>query len=192
MLIPDLDAGCSLAASITADQLRAWKAEHPGAVVVSYVNTTAEVKAETDYCCTSGNAKAVIEAIPADREILFLPGHVPRHLARARDRPQAEDLAGRVPRARRHPPGRHRALAGRRAGRRAARPPRVRLREPVHGFRQRAHAHPLHRGDGQLRQGVAEEALPRRDRDRDPPPAEQGGARASASRPSPSGRSAST
>ena len=73
VLIPDLDAGCSLAASITAEQLREWKAQHPGAVVVSYVNTTAEVKAETDYCCTSGNAKAVIEAIPADREILFLP-----------------------------------------------------------------------------------------------------------------------
>ncbi len=73
VLIPDLDAGCSLADSITAEQLRAWKAENPGAVVVSYVNTTAEVKAETDYCCTSGNAKAVIEAIPEDREILFLP-----------------------------------------------------------------------------------------------------------------------
>jgi quinolinate synthase len=73
VLIPDPDAGCSLASSITADELRAWKAEHPGAVVVSYVNTTAEVKAETDYCCTSGNARAVIEAIPADREILFLP-----------------------------------------------------------------------------------------------------------------------
>jgi len=73
VLIPDLDAGCSLAASITAEQLRDWKAEHPGAVVVSYVNTTAEVKAESDYCCTSGNAKAVVEAIPADREILFLP-----------------------------------------------------------------------------------------------------------------------
>ena len=73
VLIPDLDAGCSLAASIDAEQLRAWKAEHPGAVVVSYVNTTAKVKAESDYCCTSGNAKAVIEAIPADREILFLP-----------------------------------------------------------------------------------------------------------------------
>ena len=73
VLIPDPDAGCSLAASITADELRAWKAEHPGAVVVSYVNTTAEVKAESDYCCTSGNAKAVIEAIPREREILFLP-----------------------------------------------------------------------------------------------------------------------
>jgi len=73
VLIPDLDAGCSLAASITADQLREWKAEHPGAVVVSYVNTTAEVKSESDYCCTSGNAKAVVDAIPEDQEILFLP-----------------------------------------------------------------------------------------------------------------------
>jgi quinolinate synthase len=73
VLLPDLGAGCSLAASITGEQLRAWKAEHPGAVVVSYVNTTAEVKAESDYCCTSGNARQVIDAIPADREILFLP-----------------------------------------------------------------------------------------------------------------------
>ncbi len=73
VLIPDLDAGCSLAASITADQLRDWKAEHPDAVVVSYVNTTADVKAQTDYCCTSGNARAIIDAIPDDKEILFLP-----------------------------------------------------------------------------------------------------------------------
>jgi quinolinate synthase len=73
VLLPDLGAGCSLAASIDAEQLREWKAQHPGAVVVSYVNTTAEVKAESDYCCTSGNARAVVEAIPADREILFLP-----------------------------------------------------------------------------------------------------------------------
>ena len=73
VLIPDLDAGCSLAASITADQLREWKAEHPGATVVSSVNTTAEVKAESDYCCTSGNAKAIIDAVPEDEEILFLP-----------------------------------------------------------------------------------------------------------------------
>src|SRR5213079_1156464 len=56
VILPDLDAGCSLADSITADELRAWKAQHPGAVVVMYVNTTAEVKAETDYCCTSSNA----------------------------------------------------------------------------------------------------------------------------------------
>jgi quinolinate synthase len=73
VLLPDLAAGCSLAATINAQQLREWKAEHPGADVVSYVNTTAEVKAESDYCCTSGNAVEVVNAIPADQEILFLP-----------------------------------------------------------------------------------------------------------------------
>lgn len=73
VLIPDLEAGCSLAATITAEQLRAWKAEHPGAVVVAYVNTDAEVKAESDYCCTSSNAAKVVQSIPEDREILFLP-----------------------------------------------------------------------------------------------------------------------
>ncbi|MEJ3654297.1 quinolinate synthase NadA [Actinomycetes bacterium KLBMP 9759] len=73
VLIPDANAGCSLADSIDADQLRAWKAEHPGAVVVSYVNTTAAVKAETDICCTSSNAVEVVASIPADREVLFLP-----------------------------------------------------------------------------------------------------------------------
>jgi len=73
VLLPDLAAGCSLASTIDADQLRAWKAEHPGAVVVAYVNTTAEVKAESDYCCTSGNAVEVIEAIPEEKDILFLP-----------------------------------------------------------------------------------------------------------------------
>ncbi|SOC46263.1 quinolinate synthetase [Blastococcus aggregatus] len=73
VLVPDANAGCSLADTIDADQLRAWKAEHPGAVVVSYVNTSAEVKGETDICCTSSNAVEVVESIPADREILFLP-----------------------------------------------------------------------------------------------------------------------
>ncbi|MGI9646125.1 MAG: quinolinate synthase NadA [Ilumatobacteraceae bacterium] len=73
VLIPDEKAGCSLADTITADQLRAWKAEHPGAVVVSYVNTTAAVKAETDICCTSSNAVDVVQSIPSDREILFCP-----------------------------------------------------------------------------------------------------------------------
>ncbi|MFI5311703.1 MAG: quinolinate synthase NadA [Gemmatimonadales bacterium] len=73
VLLPDLAAGCSLASTIDAAQLRAWKAEHPGAVVVAYVNTTAEVKAESDYCCTSGNAVEVVNAIPTDREVLFLP-----------------------------------------------------------------------------------------------------------------------
>ncbi|MBX9685865.1 MAG: quinolinate synthase NadA [Candidatus Obscuribacterales bacterium] len=73
VLIPDLDAGCSLAASINIEQLRNWKAEHPNAVVVSYVNTTAEIKAESDYCCTSGNALKIVQSIPEDKEILFLP-----------------------------------------------------------------------------------------------------------------------
>ena len=77
VLIPDLDAGCSLADSIDAGQLRAWKAEHPGAVVVMYVNTSAEVKAETDYCCTSSNAVKVVEHILREHgpetEILFGP-----------------------------------------------------------------------------------------------------------------------
>jgi quinolinate synthase len=77
VLLPDLDAGCSLADSITGDQLRAWKAKHPGAIVVMYVNTTAEVKAETDYCCTSSNAVRVVEHIRREHgdevEILFGP-----------------------------------------------------------------------------------------------------------------------
>jgi quinolinate synthase len=77
VLLPDLDAGCSLADSITAEQLRAWKARHPGVVVVMYVNTTAEVKAETDYCVTSSNAVQVVEHIyrehGEDTEILFGP-----------------------------------------------------------------------------------------------------------------------
>jgi len=73
VLIPDQQAGCSLAASITADELRAWKAEHPGATVVMYVNTTAEVKAETDYCVTSSNAAKVVQSLPSDTEILFGP-----------------------------------------------------------------------------------------------------------------------
>jgi quinolinate synthase len=73
VLIPDARAGCSLADSITAEGLRRWKAEYPGAVVVSYVNTTAEVKAETDICCTSSNAVEVVQSIPADVDVLFCP-----------------------------------------------------------------------------------------------------------------------
>jgi len=77
VLIPDLDAGCSLADSITPEQLRAWQAKHPGAVTVMYVNTTAEIKALTDYCVTSANAVAVVRHIlethGPDTEILFGP-----------------------------------------------------------------------------------------------------------------------
>lgn len=73
VLIPDQRAGCSLADSITADDLRAWKDEFPDAVVVSYVNTTAAVKALTDICCTSSNAVEVVASVPEDREVLFCP-----------------------------------------------------------------------------------------------------------------------
>jgi quinolinate synthase len=73
VLLPDLKAGCALSDSITAEQLRTWKSQHPGAAVVAYVNTSADVKAESDYCCTSSNAIRVVNSIPADQEILFLP-----------------------------------------------------------------------------------------------------------------------
>src|SRR6201986_332695 len=73
VLIPDQRAGCSLADSITAEELRAWKDEHPDAVVVSYVNTTAAVKALTDICCTSSSAVDVAQSIDPDREVLFCP-----------------------------------------------------------------------------------------------------------------------
>ena len=73
ILIPDLEAGCSLSDSISVNDLRKWKKEHPDAISVGYVNTTAEIKAELDYCCTSSNAVNVIKAIPDDKEILFLP-----------------------------------------------------------------------------------------------------------------------
>ena len=73
VLIPDLDAGCSLSDSITVEQLKKWKNEHPGAVTVGYVNTTAEIKSELDYCCTSSNAVNVVKAIPSTQDVLFLP-----------------------------------------------------------------------------------------------------------------------
>lgn len=84
VLLPSLLAGCSLADTITAEDVRRWRREHPDHVAVGYVNTTAAVKAELDYCCTSGNVLDVIDAIPADRGILFLPdfflgSHVRRH-----------------------------------------------------------------------------------------------------------------
>lgn len=87
VLIPDARAGCSLADSITADDLREWKAEFPDAVVVSYVNTTAEVKGLTDICCTSSNAVDVVASIDPGRDVLFLPdqflgAHVKRETGR--------------------------------------------------------------------------------------------------------------
>ncbi len=100
VLIPDARAGCSLADSIDAEQLRAWKADfrktgHAEPVVVSYVNTTAEVKAETDVCCTSSNAVEVVESIPADRDVLFLPDQfLGAHVRRVTGRPNLHVWAG--------------------------------------------------------------------------------------------------
>ena len=73
VLIPDLEAGCSLSDSITVEQLRKWKKEHPNSITVGYVNTTAEIKSELDYCCTSSNAVNVVKAIPSEKDVLFLP-----------------------------------------------------------------------------------------------------------------------
>ena len=88
VLIPEVRAGCSLADSITAEQVREWKAQYPGAAVVAYVNTSAEVKAESDLCCTSANAAQVVASVPEEREVLFLPdqflgAHVRRVTGRA-------------------------------------------------------------------------------------------------------------
>ena len=73
VIVPDIEAGCSLADMIKPAQVSAWKKEHPQGVVVAYVNTSADVKAESDYCCTSANAVNVVKSIPADKEILFIP-----------------------------------------------------------------------------------------------------------------------
>ncbi|HDL19152.1 MAG TPA: quinolinate synthase NadA [Bacteroidetes bacterium] len=73
ILIPDPDAGCSLVDSITLTDVQKWKAENPGAVTVGYVNSSAEIKSELDYCCTSGNAAQIVASIPAETPILFLP-----------------------------------------------------------------------------------------------------------------------
>ena len=165
VLIPDLDAGCSLADSIDADQLRAWKAEHPGALVVMYVNTSAEVKAETDYCCTSSNAVKVVEHIWAEHgpetEILFGPdmwlGAFVERETGLRRGPRAPRplprLGRRVPRPRRHPPRRHRPDPRRAPRGRVPDPPRVRLLDPGDGVRRlrrhrpRGRPHALDLGD---------------------------------------------
>lgn len=90
VLLPDLRAGCSLADTISAQGLYDWKAQNPNGVVVTYVNTTADVKAESDYCCTSGNAVQVVESIPEDVPIMFAPDrflaqHVMRQTGRQMD-----------------------------------------------------------------------------------------------------------
>ncbi len=187
VLIPDLDAGCSLADSITAEELREWKAKHgPDAVVVMYVNTSAEVKAETDYCCTSSNAVKVVEHIlrehGPDTEILFGPdmwlGAYVERVTGLRD----ARLARRVPRPRRDPARRHRRAARRPPRRRVPGPPRVRLRHPGDGVRRRRRSrggggpHALDRADARLRRAAPRRRVHRRHRERDAPPAAPGGA----------------
>ncbi len=90
VLLPRIDAGCPMADMVTADQLRAWRAEHPGAVVVTYVNSSADVKAESDICCTSGNVVNVVRSIPEGREILMVPD---RNLAQYAARMTARKLS---------------------------------------------------------------------------------------------------
>ena len=148
VLIPDPDAGCSLSDSIDADQLRAWKGEHPGAIVVMYVNTSAEVKAETDYCCTSSNAVKVVEHIwrehGPETEILFGPdmwlGSFVARETGLTSRPRAlralPRLGRRVPRPRRDPPRRHHPHARRAPRGRVPDPPGVRLLDPGDGVRR--------------------------------------------------------
>jgi quinolinate synthase len=88
VVVPDMLAGCSLADGCPADAFRAWRAEHPGAIAISYINCSAEVKAESDYICTSSNAEKIVRAIPPSREILFAPDkNLGAFLAKKLDRP---------------------------------------------------------------------------------------------------------
>ena len=168
VLIPDSRAGCSLADSITAQQVREWKAEHPGAAVVAYVNTSAEVKAESDVCCTSANATAIVAVAPGGPGDPVPARPVPRRPRAAGHRPrQHAHLARRVPRARGHQPGGVAAQGGRRGRGGAVHPPRVRVLDrgalaggnggpagrPDPGAVHRGHAgrRPLHQGPGRAR-----------------------------------------
>ena len=181
VLLPDLDAGCSLADSITADELRAWKAQHPGAVVVMYVNTTAEVKAETDYCCTSSNAVQVVEHIwrehGEDTEILFGPdmflgAYVEKVTGRRMNVWTGECHVHAGIR-----PSDIAEVREAQPGRRLPDPPRVRLLDLGHGVRgrrrrgRREHPHALHRRDAQARARVRRRHVHRGHRDRHAAPA---------------------
>ena len=87
VLLPEINAGCPMADMITADQLRKLKSRHPDALVVCYVNSTAEVKAESDYCCTSANAVELVESLPVHKEIIFVPDcHLGDHVAKSTGR----------------------------------------------------------------------------------------------------------
>ena len=187
VLLPDPDAGCSLADSITADQLRAWKAAHPGAVTVMYVNTTAEVKAETDYCVTSSNAVQVVEHIYRehgdDTEILFGPDmFLGAYVEKMTGRPmhvwdgECHVHAGIRP-------SRHPRDARGAPGRRLPHPPRVRLLDLGDGVRRGRRRRPdgvhmLSTGGmlGYAKHRAGGRDRDRGDRDRDAAPAARGAA----------------
>src|SRR3989338_615583 len=75
VLIPSLEAGCSLSSMVHPEEVRVWRKSHPDGLVVAYVNSTADVKAESDYCCTSANAVKLVEKLPKDKDILFIPDY---------------------------------------------------------------------------------------------------------------------
>ena len=193
VLIPDPDAGCSLSESITADQLRDWKAEHPGAVVVMYVNTSAEVKAETDYCCTSSNAVQVVEHIwrehGPETEILFGPdmwlgSFVARELGLTDDPERYARFHVWDGECHVHAGIRPDDIAAMRAEhpeRRVPDPPRVRLLDPGDGVRRlrrsrcRGRPDALDLGHAPPRRRAPRGRVHRRHRDRDALPAAAGG-----------------
>ena len=141
VLLPDLRAGCSLAASITPEELRKWKAKLPGAVVVAYINTSAAVKAESDYCCTSANAAKVVSAIPADRPILFLPDKFLADGRRATNGTQQHRRVSRIlPRSQDDSPRAGVEIMDGASRYRAAVASRMRLRQLLHGEGGRRHA----------------------------------------------------
>src|SRR5712691_6305884 len=131
VVIPDLEAGCSLAATIHAEDVRAWRAEHPDGLVVAYVNCSAAVKAEADYCCTSGNAVAVVRSLPPDVPVLFVPDFfLGSYLRRVTGR-DLDVWMGEC-RARRADAGRARGAATAAPRRRIPGPSGVRLRDKCH------------------------------------------------------------
>ena len=165
VLIPDPEAGCSLSDTLTAEQLQAWKERYPDAVVVTYVNTSAAVKALSDYCCTSTNAVKVVQSIPANKTVLFGPDmFLGAYVSRVTGRKNLHLWAGEchvhaavrpedVERAARGPPGR-----------RLPHPSRVRLRDLVHGVPEGqgpeagGRLHHVHGGHGPARHRLAQDA----------------------------------
>ena len=180
VLLPALEAGCSLAESVTAEEVIAYRREHPRALVVSYVNTSAAVKAESDICCTSANAVEVVQSLPEGAEILFLPDFfLGEHVARKSGR-HLELWMGECHVHAAIDPGSLVAKVARAPERHVVHPPRVRLHLdcplPARAGRspRRAHAGALHRVDGRRRPRARHRDGARRHRDRHHPPTRGG------------------